>query len=250
MSEVPARATAGLSAADTDSDWSALVRDIEKMIEREHYLESEKLALKALEHAEMYKPDDRRVGITLELLSQIYFFTHQYHYGAPVIMRLLQMYRRCLGHDHLDTGTITHNAAMLYHSWSKFEEASVFYQQAVYIKSAKLGQQHPDVERIRRDYAQFMRDFGRSKGRRTSALATYRRGALPIDQAQPGALGEAEAQALAAAAAAPAERVDPVPGAGPTGNPELNKNRLKRSGQWTQMIAEIAGDGERRLQDN
>jgi len=242
MSEPPARATAGLSAADTDGDWSALVRDIEMMIEREHYPESEKLALKALEHAEMYKPDDRRVGITLELLSQIYFFTRQYHYGAPVIMRLLQMYRRCLGHDHLDTGTITHNAAMLYHSWSKFEEASVFYQQAVYIKSAKLGPQHPDVERIRKDYAQFMRDSGRSKGRKTSALAVYKRGALPVDQA--GALGEAEAAAMAAATIPEASAES---SAGPTGHPELNKNRLKRSGQWTQMIAEIASDD--RLQD-
>jgi len=143
------------------SRWQQYIADTERAIRDECLDEAEHAALRALELAESYQRDDQRIGITLELLSQVYFRDHRYQYGAPVMMRLLQLYRRRLGQDHLDTGTITHNAALLYHAWRKVDEAGVFYQQAMYIKSAKLGLEHPDVEAIRDDYALYLKDAER-----------------------------------------------------------------------------------------
>ncbi|MDZ4833273.1 MAG: tetratricopeptide repeat protein [Candidatus Melainabacteria bacterium] len=145
---------------ERDARWKRYVADTERCIKDEIFDEAEQSGLRALEIAEAYGGDDQRLGISLELLSQIYYRDSRFHYGAPVMMRLLQMYRRRLGQDHLDTGTVTHNAALLYHGWRKVEEAGVFYQQAMYIKSAKLGLDHPQVEAIRDDYALYLKDIG------------------------------------------------------------------------------------------
>ncbi|MBZ0187352.1 MAG: tetratricopeptide repeat protein, partial [Candidatus Obscuribacterales bacterium] len=102
---------------------------------------------------------DRRTGITLELLSEIYFSTRQYLYAAPVMMRVLQMYRRCLGFNHNDTGTITHNAARLYHEWRKFDEAKAFYELATRIKTTHLGTDHPESMALKQEYNQLLYDM-------------------------------------------------------------------------------------------
>lgn len=148
--------------------WQRYVGETEQLIKDDSLDEAEHAGLRALELAESYIRDDQRVGITLELLSQIYYRSRRYHYGAPVMMRLLQLYRRRLGQDHLDTGTITHNAALLYHAWRKVDEAGVFYQQAMYIKSAKLGLEHPEVEQIRDDYATYLKDAAEKNAFRVS----------------------------------------------------------------------------------
>lgn len=145
--------------------WQRYISDTERCIRDQCYSEAERSGLRALEIAESYSDEDPRLGISLELLSQIYYSHRKYHYGAPVVMRLLQLYRRRLGQDHLDTGTITHNAALLYHAWKKVEEAGVFYQQAMYIKSSKLGLEHPDVETIRDDYGVYLKDVAGLAGR-------------------------------------------------------------------------------------
>lgn len=163
--------------------WQKYVLETEQCIKDDKLDEAEHAGLRALEIAESYDRDDQRVGITLELLSQIYYRSRRYHYGAPVMMRLLQLYRRRLGQDHLDTGTITHNAALLYHAWRKVDEAGVFYQQAMYIKSAKLGLEHPEVEQIRDDYATYLKD----SAEKNSFRVTYK--PLP-DERLSDALGE------------------------------------------------------------
>jgi hypothetical protein len=149
------------SEEQRNARWQRYIGDTERSIKDECFDEAEHAGLRALELAESYPRDDQRIGITLELLSQIYYRSQRYHYGAPVMMRLLQLYRRRLGQDHLDTGTITHNAALLYHAWRKVDEAGVFYQQAMYIKSAKLGLEHPEVNAIRDDYATYLKDAER-----------------------------------------------------------------------------------------
>ncbi|MBX9670532.1 MAG: tetratricopeptide repeat protein [Candidatus Obscuribacterales bacterium] len=148
------------AASERDIRWKKFVAETERLFKEENYNDAERAGLRALEIAESYRRDDPRLGITLELLSRIYYHNSKFQYGAPVIMRLLQLYRRCLGQDHLDTGTVTHNAALLYHAWRKPDEAGVFYQQAMYIKSAKLGLEHQEVEAIRDDYAAYLKEVG------------------------------------------------------------------------------------------
>ncbi|MCA9813708.1 MAG: tetratricopeptide repeat protein [Cyanobacteriota/Melainabacteria group bacterium] len=145
------------------SPWDILIASVEQIMEKGDWKESEKLALAALEEAECFEPDDRRLGITLELMSEIYYVTREYHRGAPVVRRLLQMYIRCLGPDHIDTGTVTHNAAMLYHSWGKHAEAEPFYVQALRIKKNRLGRAHPQVMTLLGHYIQLLYQTDRVK---------------------------------------------------------------------------------------
>lgn len=145
------------------SPWDILVASVEQSMMKNRWEDAERLALAALEEAECFEMDDRRLGITLELLSEIYYMTQQYHRGAPITRRLLQMYIRCLGADHLDTGTVTHNAAMLYHSWGKHDEAEPFYVQALKIKKNRLGRAHPQVMTLLGHYIQLLYQTDRVK---------------------------------------------------------------------------------------
>lgn len=159
--------------AQAEEFWQKNVHEVQRLIDQKKLDSAENIGLRLLEVSEEFERDDKRLGITLELLSQIYYRKCEYHYGAPVLMRLLQMYRRCLGPDHLDTGTITHNAAILYQAWKKYNEAGIFYQQSMYIKSSKLGYEHPDVALIRNNYARYLREISQLKGKTTEQRPAY-----------------------------------------------------------------------------
>jgi tetratricopeptide (TPR) repeat protein len=109
---------------------------------------AEEVALRALEEAEKFDSNDRRLGITLELLSEVYFATKRYQQCAPIMIRLLKMYKTCLGPESVDTATIMANLAVLYHSLGRLLEAEDYYDEAIDIKSAKLGTDHPEVVSI------------------------------------------------------------------------------------------------------
>lgn len=145
--------------------WGGLVKEVEQLIEQKQFTEAENLALEALALSEDYPPDDNRQGITLELLVDIYYHTKQYIYAAPVMMRLLQMYRRCLGMNHPDTATVTFNAGRLYHEWSKFDEAQAFYNLALKLKKDILGENHPDIGSILEHVQQLKVDMHAPKER-------------------------------------------------------------------------------------
>jgi hypothetical protein len=115
--------------------------------------EAQAIALEAMAMAESLPPDDRRQGTSLELLTGILYQNKQWQLAEPFMCRLLEMYKRCLGPEHLDTGTVHHNVALMYHSWGRLEQADVHYLQAVKVKSAHLGSDHPDVIVLTGNYA-------------------------------------------------------------------------------------------------
>ena len=160
MAEVAANNKEGNSStAPQPQSWSGLVKQVEELIQGKNFSDAEKLALEALAISEDYPPDDNRQGITLELLVDIYYHTKQYIYAAPVMMRLLQMYRRCLGLSHPDTATVTFNAGRLYHEWAKFEEAQAFYNLALKLKREVYGDAHPEVKALLEHCEQLKRDI-------------------------------------------------------------------------------------------
>lgn len=125
--------------------WEVLNASAEKAIKLDNYEEGESLALAALEVAEEFESEDRRLSVTLEILAEIYYVQSKYGQGAPICKRLLKLYTKTLGPDHLDTGIIAHNLAMLYHSWGKLSQAEPYYKQALKIKSDKYGPRHLEV---------------------------------------------------------------------------------------------------------
>ena len=137
-----------------DEEWLEQVERTKEFVQSRDLERAEITALKALELAESFPPDDRRQGISLEILTEILFSKKKFALCAPFLMRLLEMYRRCLGPTHLDTGTIIHNIAMLYQEWGKLTDADKFFLDAIRIKSQSLGKDHRDVVAMTTQYAQ------------------------------------------------------------------------------------------------
>lgn len=125
--------------------WEVLSASVEEALRAERYDEAELLALGALDEAEEFERSDRRLSVTLESLSEIYYLQGKYSHGAPICKRLLVLYNEVLGPDHLDTAIIAHNLAMLYHSWGKQLQAEPYYKKALKVKTAVLGPRHPEV---------------------------------------------------------------------------------------------------------
>ncbi|MGE0264448.1 MAG: tetratricopeptide repeat protein [Candidatus Obscuribacterales bacterium] len=134
-----------MKAEDEGDLWQQLLRRAQRMIASRNSEEAEKAALKTLAIAETFPTDDSRQALTLELLASIYFGSEKYQYGEPVLSRLLQMYIRSIGHRHLDTATIEHNLALLYHCSGEYEKARKLYEVALGTKIKLLGEDNPQV---------------------------------------------------------------------------------------------------------
>ena len=137
-----------------ENSWREHLELAKQLLQFRDHDRAELNALKALEIAEGFAPDDRRQGVSIELLSEIFFAKKKYAICAPFLIRLLEMYKRCLGPMHLDTGTIAHNIAMLYHEWGKHSDAEKYYVDAIRIKSQSLGKDHRDVVALTAQYTQ------------------------------------------------------------------------------------------------
>jgi tetratricopeptide (TPR) repeat protein len=157
--------------------WEVLCASIEEALRDEKFEDAENLALSALEEAEDFDRTDRRLSVTLESLSEIYYLQGKYAQGAPVCKRLLKLYGETLGDDHLDTGIIAHNLAMLYHSWGKLAQAEPQYKKALKIKTQIMGKGHPEVLTLLGHYTTLLYQTNRAaeaEQMRASAIALSR----------------------------------------------------------------------------
>jgi Tetratricopeptide repeat len=84
------------------------------------------------------------------------------------------MYAKTLGEDHLDTGIISHNLAMIYHSAGKLVQAEPLYKQALSIKTKAMGAKHPQVLTLLGHYTTLLYQTNRApeaEALRASAIA-------------------------------------------------------------------------------
>ncbi|MDZ4836392.1 MAG: tetratricopeptide repeat protein [Candidatus Melainabacteria bacterium] len=136
-----------------NKSWQQLMAKSQEQLASGKLDDAQNNALQALAMSESLPPDDRRQGMSLELLTGILFRKKQYGLSEPFMRRLLEMYKRCLGAEHLDTGTVFHNVALLYHGWGKLEDADAYYLKAVKVKSKHLPAEHPDMVVLTGNYA-------------------------------------------------------------------------------------------------
>jgi tetratricopeptide (TPR) repeat protein len=157
--------------------WEVLTASVEEALRNGRYDDAENLALSALEEAEEFDRADRRLSVTLESLSEIYYLQGKYAQGAPVCKRLIKLYGETLGEDHLDLGIIAHNLAMLYHSWNKPAQAEPQYKKALKIKTQILGRSAPEVLTLLGHYTTLLYQTNRAaeaEQMRASAIALSR----------------------------------------------------------------------------
>lgn len=149
-----------------EAAWPTLIGFAKETLGVGNFVEAEEAALRALEEAEKLDLNDRRLGITLEVLADVYYSTQRYASGIPVMVRLLEMYRRCLGREHIDTATIVGNLAILYHACGRLLEAEDYYEEALEIKTAALGKDHPDVQTIQAQHSKMLHDLVGNVGKK------------------------------------------------------------------------------------
>ena len=155
-----------------DEKWQERVQTARQHIAARDFDQAELMAMKALAIAETFAPDDYHQAISLELLSQIYFNNEKYYLGAPVLTRLMQLYKRRLGEHHIDTATIIQNLAILYHCWGELEEAKTYYQSAIEIREVVQGKNSPEAAQLRATYEKLLQSMNNKKHADTGSNAT------------------------------------------------------------------------------
>ncbi len=151
--------------------WEVLTASAEHALQNKNYSEAETMALSALEEAESFDISDGRLAMTLESLAEIYYLQQKYTLAAPICRRLLSMYSKTLGEDHLDTGIISHNLAMIYHSAGKLVQAEPLYQAGSSNQNKSDGSEAPtgaDLARSLYDIA--LSNQSRTRSRSAASL--------------------------------------------------------------------------------
>lgn len=143
--------------------WSILRTAAESASERRAFEEAEALWLAALELAESDEEGSARLTASLEGLTEAFWLQRKYSLAAPILRRLLRIYKKHSGAGHFHYGIIANNMAMLYHSWGKLAEAEPFYIEAFRIKRVSLGESHPDTISILRNYSRLLHALDRGE---------------------------------------------------------------------------------------
>jgi hypothetical protein len=145
----------------TDS-WERYRGDAEKALKNNDLVEAEAMLFASLQEAEELPDNDPRLTVSLESLAEFYW-NHQKHFHAEVLCRrILKIYERALGKDHIDVGVLANNLAMLCHLQKKYIDAEVLYKQTLSIKTRVLGPKHPDVIKVLENYANLLEATHRS----------------------------------------------------------------------------------------
>ena len=136
--------------------WNVYRAAAQNALDRGDLARAEEFWLAALEQVEDDLGVDSRLMLTLENLASVLWYQERYAQAAPIMRRLLAIYRSEYGEEHIDVGIIANNTAMLYHAWGKHKEAEPFYKTALEIKRQALGEDHPDVVAILGNYANLL----------------------------------------------------------------------------------------------
>ncbi len=145
------------------ADWNKHVASADKATLEGKYEFAEATWLLALQEAEDFGEDDRRLAFTLEKLSECQWFLNRLDEALMYGTRALKVYTSVLGANHHDVGAIAGNVARIYHLQNNFPEAEKLYKHALEIKASSLGQLHPDVQQLRSSYADLLQTVGRSE---------------------------------------------------------------------------------------
>lgn len=137
-------------------NWQKYKMSGEQALSRGALSEAESMWLAALEEAEDFHENDSRRAVTYEGLSEAYFRQGKNKDAETTCRRLLSLYRRVHGPDHIDVGITSSNLAMLLHMEHNYADAEPLYKQSIAIKTKVLGGNHPDVMRLLEGYADLL----------------------------------------------------------------------------------------------
>ncbi len=144
------------------AEWNKHVASADKATLDGKYEYAEATWMLALEEAEDFGDNDRRLAFTLEKLSECLWFLNRLDEALEHGMRALKVYEKVLGPAHHDVGAIAGNMARIHHLKNNHVEAEKLYKRAVSIKTAALGSHNPEVQQLLSSYADLLQSMGRS----------------------------------------------------------------------------------------
>ncbi|CAN5345179.1 hypothetical protein BH11CYA1_BH11CYA1_21690 [soil metagenome] len=146
-----------------DEKWSSYWESAGKAIQLGKFDHAEPLLSAALDIAEDFGSEDRRLAMTLECLAEIHFKLKQLTQAEIVVKRVIAIYQTRYGPDHSDVGVFTNNLGLIYYSQKKHFMAESEYQKALRIQTKALGNTHPQTLNVIANYAKLLNETHRER---------------------------------------------------------------------------------------
>jgi tetratricopeptide (TPR) repeat protein len=143
--------------------WSSYWESAGKAIQLGKFDHAEPLLCAALDIAEDFTSDDRRLVMTLECLAEILFKLKHLTQAEGVVKRIIGIYQARYGPDHSDVGVFTNNLGLIYYSQKKHFMAESEYQKALSIQTKALGSSHPQTLNVVANYARLLNETHRER---------------------------------------------------------------------------------------
>lgn len=145
----------------TNIQWEELIAAAEKAIANEQYQAAEATLYTAIELSLKFGEADVRSVYTLDKLAECLWYGGQLDEAENYCKQLLRIHESVLDADPLNIPNFFNNLALIKHAGKHFDEAEKYYKRALKGKENVLGSSHPEVLRIRSNYADLLRVRGR-----------------------------------------------------------------------------------------
>ncbi len=141
-------ATAGLVVtllSCQQQTWESVMTAGQEAVRQGNYAEAERMFQVAVQKAETFGREDRRVAVSLSQLAQVYAGQGKHVEAEPVYLQALKIYQAVHGEDHADVAATLNNLGVLHRMYGQYAEAEPLLTRALAIKERLLGPNHPDV---------------------------------------------------------------------------------------------------------
>jgi tetratricopeptide (TPR) repeat protein len=126
-----------------------------------NYLEAEKHFKSALQEAEKFSTDDRRLTQTLGNLAEVYRFESKHSQATPYFKRLVDISEKNFGPDHSNVAAHLNNLAGNYRARGMLVEAEPLYKRSLDIWEKNLGPDNELVLFALKNYVELLKKMGR-----------------------------------------------------------------------------------------
>jgi tetratricopeptide (TPR) repeat protein len=143
--------------------WSQLIREAETLMSKFRFADAEGRLYAAMNEASHFGQSDQRYIYTLDKLSECMWHQGKLVEAENYCKQLIRIHEDSKDVNPLDIASYLNNLALIKHLGKKFEEAEKYYKRALKTKETMLGSNNQLVLRLRSNYADMLRQWGRKE---------------------------------------------------------------------------------------
>src|SRR5262245_4786066 len=125
--------------------WESAMASGQHAVEQGNYAEAERMFKLAVQKAEEFGREDRRVAVSLSQLAQVYAGQGKHVEAEPVYLQALKIYEAVHGENHADVAATLNNLGVLHRMYGQYAQAEPLLLRSLAIKEKLLGPDHPEV---------------------------------------------------------------------------------------------------------